>query len=195
MRLLPALLLFLLALPAAAQHGGAALPSQAPPPESSQFDFLVGHWELDVQPKVSGLAAALHGAPRLAGTWSAWRALDGFGIDDELRIVDGSGNPRTLSRSLRIYDPAIRRWKITGLDVYRARVIAATATRADDGSMLVEGRSSDAQGEPQLTRTRFLDIGPDRFRLQQDRSSDNGASWDEAVLVIDATRIAATAPR
>src|SRR5437764_1451564 len=80
---------------AAAQHGtpGASRPAAAPPTEASQFDFLLGQWELTVMPKVSSLAAAIHGAPRLLGTWKGWRAMDGYGIEDELRIVDGSGNP------------------------------------------------------------------------------------------------------
>jgi hypothetical protein len=31
--------------------------------------------------------------------------------------------------------------------------------------------------------------------MQQDRSSDNGQTWDEATLVIEAKRVAATATR
>ena len=58
-----------------AQHGGtgSSLPGTAAPAEAAQFDFLVGQWELEVTPKVGGLGAMIHGAPRLVGSWKAWR--------------------------------------------------------------------------------------------------------------------------
>src|SRR5436305_4499139 len=104
--------LLVLSAPAAAQHvtAGTTRPAAAPPGEASQFDFLIGQWELTVMPKVSSLAAAIHGAPRLLGTWKGWRAMDGYGIEDELRIVDGSGNPSALMHSLRAYDDNAHQW-------------------------------------------------------------------------------------
>ena len=59
--------------------------------------------------------------------------------------------------------------------------------------MHMEGQFVDPQDKPTLTRTRYFDIGADGFRMQQDRSTDNGQSWDEGVLTIDAKRTAATA--
>lgn len=166
-------------------------PATTPPREASQWDFLIGDWELDVRPKVSGLAAALHGAPRLAGHWRAWRAFDGFGIADELRIVDASGNPVALNHALRAWDPVQRRWAVVVLDVYRGRVTQASA-QWQDGEMRQQGQGSAPDGKPLLTRTRLHDIGSDRFALRQDRSADGGASWDDAVLVMHARR---SAPR
>ena len=89
-----------------------AMPAVTPAKEATQFDFLVGQWEIEVTPKVSGLAAMIHGAPRLTGTWKAWRAFDGFGVDDELRVVDGSGNPIALSHGQRVYDAKAKRWML-----------------------------------------------------------------------------------
>lgn len=177
-----------------AQHGSSARPAVTAPAEAAQFDFLIGQWELEVKPKVGGLAAMIHGAPRLVGTWKAWRAFDGFGVDDELRIVDASGNPSSLTHAMRIYDRNAGHWKVTAVDVYRSRVTSATA-QWQDGEMRLEGRGVDAEGKPYVTRTRYHDIGPDRFTLEQDRSTDDGQSWDEGVLVIEATRVAATASR
>jgi hypothetical protein len=193
-RLALALLLLLPSLAPAQRGGGATMPATTPAPEAAQFDFLVGQWEVDVKPRVGGLAAMIHGAPRLVGIWKAWRAFDGFGVDDELRIVDGNGNPRSLSRNLRVWDASERHWKLTGLDVYRARFTSATA-QWQDGEMRLEGRGTDAEGKPYVTRTRFFDISADAFHMQQDRSSDDGQTWDEAVLVMDARRVAASAPR
>lgn len=179
-----------------AQTSGAsvALPASAAPSEAAQFDFLIGHWELEVTPKVSGLAAALHGAPRLLGSWKAWRAFDGHGINDELRVVDASGNPVSLNHTLRIFDAKTQQWLVQGLDVYRARFGAATASWKA-GEMLVTGTGTMADGKALLTRSRFSDITAERFRMRQDRSSDNGASWEEGVLNVNAKRLARVAQR
>lgn len=191
-----AALLFAAALPRAhAQHGGTApLPATAPARESAQFDFLVGQWELEVTRKVGGLAAMIHETPKLVGSWKAWRAFDGFGIDDELRIVDASGNPLTLAHAQRVWDPKARQWLVGTLDVYRARLTSASA-QWQDGEMRLTGSGTGADGKPYLTRTRFYEIGPERFRMRQDRSTDNGASWDEGALNIAAKRVAAKAAR
>jgi len=184
-------LVALLTIPAAAaaQHGGAAAarPVSTAPREAAQYDFLIGQWELVVRPQAQGVAARIHGAPRLVGTWKAWRALDGWGVEDELRIMDGSGNPLSLAHSVRVYDAAALRWSLSTLDVYRGRFTAATAEWRD-GQMHLSGRGTDAEGRPYVSRTRFYDITPASFRMQQDRSVDDGRTWTEAVLRIEARR-------
>jgi hypothetical protein len=176
-------------LPTHAQSGGAT-----PAREAAQFDFLVGQWEVALQPKIGSLAKLIHGQPTLTGSWKAWRAFDGMGVDDELRVVDGSGNPATLTHAQRIYDAKAQRWLISSLDVYRVRFSSATA-QWQGGEMRVDGSGTSADGKPMLTRTRFHDITADGFKMRQDRSTDNGASWDEGALVIVAKRVAAKAPR
>ena len=61
------------------------------------------------------------------------------------------------------------------------------------GEMRMDGHFIEGDGKTIQTRTRYFDIGADAFRMQQDRSEDDGKTWDEAVLTIDATRTAATA--
>ncbi|MBM4185903.1 MAG: hypothetical protein FJ206_01200 [Gemmatimonadetes bacterium] len=186
----------LVALPAMAQHPtrGGGQRASLPGPEAKQFDFLIGQWQLVVRPKVSSLAARIHGAPKLAGTLKAWRAFDGFGVEDELRVVDGSGNPTAYSHALRVYDLASGRWQITTLDVYRARFSTATA-QWNGTEMVTTGTGTDPEGRPIQTRTRFTAITKDGFRMVQDRSADDGKNWEAAVLSIEAKRVAATAPR
>ena len=164
------------------------------PKEATQFDFLVGQWELVVKPKVNTLAAKIHGAPKFLGTWKAWRAFDGWGIEDELRIMDGSGNPKSLSHAMRVYDPTAQQWHQTLLDVYRTRFTASNAEWKDN-QMTLTASGTSAEGKPELLRTRFFAISPNAFKYSSDRSVDNGAHWDEGVLQIDAKRVAATAPR
>ena len=191
--LLIALLLSAHALFAHAQPGGVTAPREA-----AQFDFLIGQWEIELAPKANGLAAMVHGSSKLLGTWKAWRAFDGFGVEDELRVIDGSGNPATLAHAQRIFDAKTKRWLINSLDVYRARFNSGTA-QWQDGEMRVIGNASGSattpDGKPLLTRSRFFDITPERFRMTQDRSLDEGKSWEEGVLTVSAKRVAAKAVR
>jgi len=175
----------------AQQHDAPASAAANAPAEAKQFDFLLGQWELEVHPKVSGLAAMIHGTPKLVGTWKAWRAADGAGIEDEMNIVDSSGNPLSLSRAQRNYVAAEGHWKIHGHDVNRNRDSEASGTM-QGAEMRLTGQYNDGDGTT-LTRTRYYDITADSFRMQQDRSTDNGQTWNEGVLSIDAKRTAATA--
>jgi hypothetical protein len=61
--------------------------------------------------------------------------------------------------------------------------------------MTQTSRSTDQEGKPVLFRSRFSDITPASFRWQQDKSSDEGKSWTEGTLRIEAKRVAAAAPR
>lgn len=174
------------------RSGGAAQSTVAP--EASQFDFLIGLWEVTVTPKPVGLAQRIHGAPRLAGTWKAWRTATGGGIEDELRIVDRSGNPVSLTRATRSFDVARKRWTQTLLDVNRGRSTAAEGT-GTTGAITLTGRGTDAEGKPIMLRRRFFDITPTSFTYQTDQSTDGGRTWDEGVLKMEARRVAAVAPR
>ncbi len=157
--------------------------------EASQFDFLLGEWQLEVRPKVSGLVAMIHGAPRLIGTWKASRSIDGSGVEDDMHIVDGSGNPLSSNHTRRVYDTVRQRWSISGKDIQNGRSSAASGQWLN-GEMHLDGQFVEAEGKTTLTRTRYYDISASGFHMQQDRSTDNGQTWDEAVLTIDAKRAA-----
>lgn len=180
--------LALMAVPAAAlaQHEGS-LPVRTAPAQSTQYDFLLGEWELNVTPKATGLAARLHGVQPMAGIWKAWRAFDGWGIEDELRIMDRSGNPISLTHTLRGFNATGKKWVQTAFNVYRGEFTSATAqwSRAE---MVVESRGTDAEGRAYVARMRFVDIKPAAFTVRQDRSVDGGKTWDRDVLVIQAKR-------
>lgn len=186
------------ALPATlrAQHagGGVARATSAAPKEAEQFAFLVGQWEVTVMPKVSSLAATLHGQPKLLGTWKAWRAFDGFGVEDELRVIDASGNPNALSHTMRIYDAPLGKWTQSSLDVYRGRFTTANGVWAQNSiSMRSVGR--DADGKAYVQRSRFYDITPSSFKFEVDRSNDGERTWETGVIRMEAKRVAASAPR
>ncbi len=184
------------ASPAAAQHdaGGGGTSAPTPPAEARQFDFLIGSWELEVRPTVSGLAARLHGAPRFSGSWKAWRAFDGWGIEDELRILDNRGNLRSIAHALRVLDQSAGRWSLTTLDVLAARFTPSSASW-NGREIVATAQARDSDGKEHLARVRFFDIAPSSFRWEQARSYDNGKTWGEPTLRIKARRTAANVTR
>jgi hypothetical protein len=180
---------------ARAQHGGGGAPlATRAPREASQYDFLIGQWDLTITPRVSGLAARIHGVPRLRGTWKGWRALDGWGVEDELRVVDESGNPQALTQFVRVYDPGQKGWSLATVDAYRQQITQSTA-RWTGSEMVVTNEGTDGDGTRYLSRTRVSSITPSSFHYQQERSYDNGKTWQEPRLVIEAKRVAAVARR
>jgi hypothetical protein len=183
-------------VPVRAQHGGgaAAAPAVKPAPrEAAQFNFLVGQWELDVHPVATTLAQKIHGMPKIVGTWKGWRGLDGYGIEDEMRITDKSGNPMSLTHAVRYYDANAKRWSSMTLDVYRGTFNPSSAEWRN-GEMIVMGRGTDRDGKTYMARSTYSKITAGSFRFTQERSTDNGKSWKES-LTIDAKRVAATASR
>lgn len=181
-----------------AQHSGgagAASRSQTTAPvEAAQFAFLVGQWDVTVTPKVNSLAARIHGSPTYVGTWKAWWAFDRFGVEDELRIMDRSGNPNNLTHTMRFYDAAQSRWTQTALDVYRARYVSAVG-EMKGRELVMTSEGKDAEGTSYVQRSRFFDITPTSFRFQADRMMSGERTWDTAVLKINARRRAVVAPR
>ena len=179
---------------AQAQHGaGAPPPNRSAPREASQFDFLLGQWDLTVTPASRTLAQKVHGMGKLSGTWKAWRVMDGWGIEDELRIVDRSGNPMALSHAVRLYDAASRKWKTSTLDPYRG-LISSSEAEWRQTQMNTSSRGTDPDGKAYLTRSRYKDITAGSFRFIQERSTDGGKTWKEN-LTIEAKRVSSTATR
>jgi hypothetical protein len=175
-----------------AQHSSG--PAVAPVPhEASQLDFLIGKWDLVVQPVSTSLAARIHGLPSLAGTWSAWRVFDGRGLEDEVRITDASGNPRALSHTVRMFDPKSAHWIATALDVFAASFITLELEWKDN-ALTSTSHGTDANGAAYVGRSRIYEITPTTFLVQQERSMDNGKTWQET-LHMQAKRVSAIAPR
>ncbi|MCC6243108.1 MAG: hypothetical protein IT353_09720 [Gemmatimonadaceae bacterium] len=175
-----------------AQHAAAS--TLVPPPEAAQLNFLVGQWELTAKPKATTLGQRIHGVRALRGTWKAWRALDGWGLEDELRLTDGSGNPALLVHAVRFYDRTARRWTNSVIDVYKGVSTQSTGERRG-AEVLISGRGTDEEGRAYLSRGTFTAVTAATFRYRLDRSMDGGKSWTEGVLIIEAKRVAAVAPR
>ncbi|MDB5932764.1 MAG: hypothetical protein JWQ01_108 [Massilia sp.] len=161
--------------------------SVAATPEARQFDFLVGQWQVSGEVKVSGLMALVHGQPKLAGSWKAWRTADGQGIEDELTLTDASGTPRSAVHFTRSFSREDNCWNITGRDAYNGAPTAATA-RQQGNEMLMTSSGTTPEGKHYRNRTHYLAITPVGFRMVQDRSYDEGKTWDTGAVTLDVRR-------
>jgi len=155
--------------------------------ELHQFDFLLGQWQVKGEVKVSGLVALIHGTPKLAGSWKAWHTPDGNRIQDELRMTDTSGNPLSSVHSTRTFSPDENCWKITGIDALDGQAQSSTG-HWQDGEMLIIGSGTDHAGKRYQSRTHFTAITSTDFRMVQDRSYDDGKTWEMAYVTLDASR-------
>lgn len=155
--------------------------------ELHQFDFLLGQWQVKGEVKVAGLVALIHGMPKLTGSWKAWHAVDGTGIEDELRLTDASGNPLSSVQSTRIFSREENCWKITVLDAREGRGQPSTG-HWQDGEMVVTGSGTDHEGKRYRSRTHFNAITSTGFHMVQDRSYDEGKTWETAFVTLNATR-------
>ena len=182
-----------LSAPLLAQHGSSAPTPPEAPAEAKQFAFLIGQFELTVHPAPSGLGQKIHGVPTFAGIWKGWRALDGFGIEDEMRITDRSGNPMSLVHAVRFYDTVAKRWITSGIDVYRGAFTTSTSLQRSD-EMVSTSHGLDGDSKAYVSRSHFYEITPTSFRFRQERSYDDGKTWEEKIA-IEAKRMAATAQR
>ena len=172
-----------IAAPAASATDAAG----APAPQARQFDFLIGQWQVSGELKTSGLVALIHGKPKLIGSWKAWRGAGGNGIEDELTLTDPAGNPNSAVHYTRTFSREENRWNITSRNAYNGSAPPATAVWKGD-EMLVTGSGTSPDGKYFRSRTHFAAITAVSFRMVQDRSYDEGKTWEAAAVTLDARR-------
>ena len=170
-------------LSAASAAGAVAVAA----PEARQFDFLIGQWPVSGEVKTSGLVALIHGRPKLVGSWKAWRVADGHGIEDELTLTDPAGNPSSAVHYMRTFSREENSWKITGRNITTGSAPPATARWQGD-EMLMMGNGTSPEGKRYRSRTHFAAITAVSFRVVQDRSYDEGKTWEAAVVTLDVRR-------
>jgi len=155
---------------------------RTPPPEATQFDYLVGDWTF------TGVWKLPNGERQGVGTWKARKALDGFGVVDEWRVLDRPGGSTViLGTTYRIYNRAKSHWDMRFLNVFNAKWDEQYAEWRD-GEMHLWWTSEDQRGTFQV-RVRYYDISENSFRWRADRSYDGGVTWIENWLTMEVTRV------
>lgn len=159
--------------------GASLLPPEArrylaePPPESKQFDFLIGNWLADVaRYKPDGSMALKYKA-----TWTAMRLNGGRMIMDDYKALGPGGQPVTSFVTLRTYSEATNRWELAGLQAQQPTGLTDWHGAFKDGEMHLQSTAVTPTGATVMTKVRYYNIEKDSFSWQTTTSLDKGATW------------------
>jgi len=173
-------MLTLLAFAAALAFGSEPSPelsAPAPPPETSQFEFLIGTWDIVSEPNIPGVPE------RVRGRWTAQRSADGFMVVDEYRVFDDQGGTAYLGETYRVFNPSKKQWEFRFVEPFSGTWHEGTGLKVGNEMHLSQG----TPGGGSMSRIRYYDIRPDRFSWISERSRDGGRTWTKGTR-IEATR-------
>jgi hypothetical protein len=152
--------LIALALSTTATAGGAQQPASPPcaGAEYRQFDFWVGTWDV-FNPRGTRV-----------GTNTIDSILAGCALHERWQ---SAGANRGFSYNM--YDRTTGRWHQTWVDNGGLLLLLDGALR--NGSMVLSGMSTNAQGQPVVNRITWTAFTADSVRQLWEISADQGATW------------------
>ena len=128
-------------------------PNPSAPEELAQFAFLIGHSDCTEKLRTPNSNDWVDGTR----SWDAYYTLNGYAI------MDGGVASRGANGNMRIYDPAIERWKVT---FFSTPVVGAGVWIGGmSGTSVVLERSQQAPGSniDGISRLTFSEITPTSF--------------------------------
>ena len=131
-------------------------------PESRQFDFWVGDWELSYK---GADGTVLESRNKIT------KILDGCVL---LEQFAGAPGTKLNGHSVSTFDRNAKRWKQTWVD-NTASYLDFTGGLADGKMVLM--RDAERQGKKFMQRMVWQDIRADAFKWLWQRSDDGGATW------------------
>jgi hypothetical protein len=166
-------LLVMLALILPATVWSQTPPGGKVPLPSSDFDFLLGEWDLVLTnvPQAPG---------PLKGRWTAEKSGDGYLVTDEYRIFGPNGDTVYLGETYRAYNPAKAQWEIRFVNPMIGEWQEAVGKR-EGNEMHFTQKIHHATGQDYWLRFRYFNIGVDHFSWESERSEDGGKTWKPGV--------------
>lgn len=149
------------------------------PPESQQFDFLIGDWD------VNATRFKDDGTPlfQYKASWTAIYLNGGRMIMDDFKALAPTGQPISSYVTLRTYSEVTHRWEMTGLQALQPSGSTEWYGVAKDGEMLLDVLGKDAAGNSIKTKIRFFDIAKNSFSWESSMSRDDGKSWSKTAVL------------
>lgn len=173
-RHLPVCILFLCGATAAAQDilyqpvpdspTGARNP--AAPEGTSQYDFLIGDWDVDVTLQQSGQPPLEYRAK-----WHNHWIADGYVVMQEWR------GPYSTGIELRSYDPVGDLWHGRNIYVPSPGTWYENTAKLIGSEMIVTTVRPTAGGSESITREIYFDISDSGFSIRSEVSLDGGTTW------------------
>lgn len=165
-------------------------PSQVPPdiarylsgapPESQQFDFLIGDWII-VATRYKPDGSMLF---QYKATWNAKYLNEGRMIFDDFKAYAPTGQVISSYVTLRTYSETNHRWEMTGLAALQPAVNAEWVGEWKGGEMLMSATGKDPGGNLVKTKIRFFHITKDSFEWESQVSLDDGKTWSKTANLL-----------
>jgi hypothetical protein len=146
---------------------------QGPTPESRQFDFLIGDWEVDATRYQPDGSVQL----RYKARWLARYLDDGRIVMDEFKAYAPTGQQIACFVTLRTFCEATGRWEMTGLAAFQPVPFPEWHGIWTNGEMLLDAVGAGPDGTRVRTRIRFSHIETQCFAWESRVSTDDGTSW------------------
>jgi hypothetical protein len=147
------------------------------PPETAQYDFVIGDWEVVINFRDGGGNDTTYNA-RWHNSW----IVGGYAVMQEWRGPYASGS------EVRIYNAQAGEWE--GFNVYNGwgAPKRATAHFADGEMVVMIEPVTDASGTF-INRETYTNIADDRWEMYSERSYDGGETWVRGAYDLVATRV------
>jgi len=146
------------------------------PPETAQYDFLIGDWGVAITFRDPEGNEASYNA-RWHNVW----AIDGYVVMQEWR------GPYASGAELRRYNAEAGHWE--GFNIYNAWDATKRVTANWTGEeMVVMVEATSDQTGTFINRETYSNIEADRWEMHSDRSYDEGETWVRGAYNLIATR-------
>jgi hypothetical protein len=149
---------------------------RGPTPESRQFDFLIGDWDIAASRYNPDGSLLL----QYQGSWSARHLNAGRMVFDDFKAFAPTGKEISSYVTLRTYSETTHRWEMSGLAAFQPATVAQWYGQWKDGEMQIEVIGKDPTGNPIRNRIRFFLIESNSFSWESKISFDDGKTWIQA---------------
>lgn len=146
---------------------------QGTPPESQQFDFLIGNWDVAAtRYKEDGSVLLQYSA-----NWQARHLNEGRMVMDDFKALTPAGQDVSSYVTLRTYSEANQRWEMAGLAALQPAIQAQWFGEWKDGEMQLSAVGNNPTGGTIHNRIRFFNITECSFSWESRISYNEAASW------------------
>jgi hypothetical protein len=153
------------------------------PPESLQFDFLIGDWD------VAGTRYNPDGSVLMQykANWHANYLNDKRMIIDDFKALAPTGQAVSSYVTLRTYSEVTHRWEMAGLSALQPAMNAIWSGIWKDGEMQIDAIGKTPGGGTMHNRIRFYQIEKNSFHWESKVSLDEEKTWTSNATLV-ATR-------
>ncbi len=150
-------------------------PNPGAPPETNQYQFVIGKWELDISYKDKN------------GNWNEYKGewICTWMVNGYLLHQDWKG-PFIRGSEFKAFDSQKQKW--VGKYFYEGRPWATSEGEWKEGQIITLKNNSNTSAKNSINRETYYDIKGDSFKVKSEISLDDGKTWQEGFYKIKAQR-------